>query len=67
MHNYHQSTNSFPPGRSQWPPPKPLTPGYANWTEWSPQAMMLPYMEQTPIYNAINFNFCSGYTATVRK
>ena len=23
---------------------------------------MLPYMEQTPIYNAINFNFCSGYS-----
>ena len=22
---------------------------------------MLPYIEQGPIYNAINFNFCSGY------
>ena len=23
--------------------------------------MMLPYMEQGPVYNAINFSFCSGY------
>ena len=22
--------------------------------------MMLPYMEQTPLYNAINFSFCGG-------
>ncbi len=24
--------------------------------------MLLPYMEQTTIYNAINFSFCSGYS-----
>jgi len=61
MHNYHQSTNAFPQGRSQSASALPYT-GYANWTEWSAQAMMLPYMEQTPIYNAINFGFCSGYS-----
>ena len=31
--------------------------GYANWGEWSAQAMLLPYMEQSPVYNAINFSY----------
>jgi len=35
--------------------------GYANWTEWSAHSLMLPYMEQNAIYNAINFSFCGGY------
>ena len=60
MHNYHQSIGTFPPGQvAVGRRTSPYT-GYAGWTEWSAQAMMLPYMEQSPIYNAINFNFCSG-------
>jgi prepilin-type N-terminal cleavage/methylation domain-containing protein/prepilin-type processing-associated H-X9-DG protein len=61
MHNYHQSVGSFPPGKAQSASAMPYT-GYAGWTDWSAQAMMLPYMEQNPIYNAINFNFCGGYS-----
>jgi prepilin-type N-terminal cleavage/methylation domain-containing protein/prepilin-type processing-associated H-X9-DG protein len=55
MHNYHQTADKFPMGMSQSAASVPYT-AYANWGEWSAQSMMLPYMEQTPIYNAINFN-----------
>jgi prepilin-type N-terminal cleavage/methylation domain-containing protein/prepilin-type processing-associated H-X9-DG protein len=54
MHNYHSTNDKFPQGMSQ----SSSTLGavaYAGWGEWSAQAMMLPYMEQTPIYNSINF------------
>jgi prepilin-type N-terminal cleavage/methylation domain-containing protein/prepilin-type processing-associated H-X9-DG protein len=60
LHNYHQTADKFPPGHSQ----SFSGPGSFNagWTEWSAQAMMLPYMEQTPVYNSINFDFCGGYS-----
>jgi prepilin-type N-terminal cleavage/methylation domain-containing protein len=44
MHNYHSSVNSLPWGDGPW------------WIEWSAHTLLLPYMEQTPIYNAINFS-----------
>jgi len=48
LHNYHQSIGSFPMGVS-------FT--YGNyWGQWSAQALMLPYMEQSSIYSACNFN-----------
>jgi prepilin-type N-terminal cleavage/methylation domain-containing protein/prepilin-type processing-associated H-X9-DG protein len=57
LHNYHQGTNSFPAGNDTAPN---LYPGYqyplSTWTSWSAQAMLLPYMEQGPIYNAANFS-----------
>jgi prepilin-type N-terminal cleavage/methylation domain-containing protein/prepilin-type processing-associated H-X9-DG protein len=58
MHNYHTSNDIFPPGstmqlydnlnngQDMWP-----------WNDWSIHAVMLGYMEQIPIYNAINFNY----------
>jgi prepilin-type N-terminal cleavage/methylation domain-containing protein/prepilin-type processing-associated H-X9-DG protein len=61
LHNYHQTNNTFPAGHSQsWN----QFPGgsYAGWTEWSAHAMLLPYMEQAPIYQSINFYFCGGYS-----
>src|SRR6202012_5630718 len=33
----------------------------SSWTAWSPQAMLLPYIEQTPLYNAANFNWNCCY------
>jgi prepilin-type N-terminal cleavage/methylation domain-containing protein/prepilin-type processing-associated H-X9-DG protein len=51
MHNYHSTVNSLPWGDGPW------------WIEWSAHTLLLPYMEQTPIYNAINFDngfFLSG-------
>jgi prepilin-type N-terminal cleavage/methylation domain-containing protein/prepilin-type processing-associated H-X9-DG protein len=32
-----------------------------DWGTWSGQAMMLPYLEQSPIYNAVNFNWSCWY------
>jgi prepilin-type N-terminal cleavage/methylation domain-containing protein/prepilin-type processing-associated H-X9-DG protein len=60
LHNYHQAIGTFPPGHGQSTAYNAF-PAYANWCEWSAQAMLLPYMEQTPMYNAINFSFCGGY------
>jgi prepilin-type N-terminal cleavage/methylation domain-containing protein/prepilin-type processing-associated H-X9-DG protein len=43
VHNYHQSVNSLPWGDGPW------------WIEWSAHTLLLPYLEQGPIYNALNF------------
>ncbi len=55
LHNYHSTHNSFPMGASL---------GYydfswnrTNWNDWSAHAMLLGYLEQQPLYNAINFNW----------
>jgi prepilin-type N-terminal cleavage/methylation domain-containing protein/prepilin-type processing-associated H-X9-DG protein len=60
MHNYHQTANKFPQGKSMSTAYIPYK-GYAGWTEWSAQAQMLPYIEGGTIYNAINFSFAGGY------
>jgi len=59
LHNYHQTMDVFPLGQGA---------GTTNssgssccWSQWSAHAMMLPYMEQNAIYNAINFNLVAGY------
>jgi len=59
LHNYHSSLDSFPLGAAM--NPAELSHRHAGWTEWSAHAMLLPYMEQAPIYNSINFNFAGGY------
>ncbi|MFO0888937.1 MAG: DUF1559 domain-containing protein [Isosphaeraceae bacterium] len=43
LHNYHQAVGSLPWGDGPW------------WIEWSAHTLLLPYIEQGPIYNAINF------------
>ena len=60
MHNYQSSNGSFPQGMSSSAVNPGYAGGYAGWTEWSAQAELLGYMEQTPIYNSINFSFCGG-------
>jgi len=58
MHNYHSATGVFPMGGSRSNRVYQATPTtYDDWTTWSAHALMLPYLEQTPLYNAINFNF----------
>jgi prepilin-type N-terminal cleavage/methylation domain-containing protein/prepilin-type processing-associated H-X9-DG protein len=61
LHNYHQTNNVFPSGKSQAAHQPNYAGGYAGWTEWSAHAMLLPYMEQAPMYQSINFYFCGGY------
>lgn len=45
MHNYHDVNGALP--WSQGP--------YGPWTDWSAPIAFLPYMEQAPLYNSINF------------
>jgi prepilin-type N-terminal cleavage/methylation domain-containing protein/prepilin-type processing-associated H-X9-DG protein len=54
LHNYHSATNSFPlgVGLTYWP--GNTTPPW--WGQWSAQAMMLPYLDQQPLFNACNFS-----------
>ena len=62
LHNYHQAIDRFPQGQSESSPGAKYAGGYAGWTEWSAQAEMLGYMEQSSVYNAINFYYCGGYS-----
>ncbi len=59
LHNYHTSVNSFPPGGTVAPLYKGIAQGGYNvgWGTWSAQALMLGYLEQTPLYNSCNFNW----------
>ena len=57
IHNYHSSNDVFPMGASLCVYNygggfSPCT----TWNNWSAHAMMLNYLEQAPLYNAINFN-----------
>jgi prepilin-type N-terminal cleavage/methylation domain-containing protein/prepilin-type processing-associated H-X9-DG protein len=61
LHNYHQVLNSFPMGRSMGLATSGGSPYYPGWSDWSAQAMLLPYLEQTPIFNAINFYWVGGF------
>ena len=44
LHNYHDVTQKLPWGAGPW-----------GWNDWSMHVMILPYMEQTSLFNAINF------------
>ena len=58
IHNYHSAHNVFPLSNSvAYSDPGVQT----DWGTWSGHAMMLPYMEQTQIYNAMNFSVTSWY------
>ena len=61
IHNYHAANNCFPPGGTNASGINGQV--QAGWGCWSAHAMMLPYMEQTTIYNALNFNIvCESAT-----
>ncbi len=52
VHNYHGVLNSLPPGQLEG----------NDWMDFSAHTMLLPYLEQAPLYNGINFAdvFASG-------
>ena len=52
LHNYNDSYGSFPIGRSVFLQPYTATTPYP----YSPFAMLLPFIEQSPMYASINFN-----------
>ena len=55
LHNYHSTSDTFPCGISVNPQSSAMD--YANWNSWSAQGQMMGYLEQTAIYNSINFSF----------
>jgi prepilin-type N-terminal cleavage/methylation domain-containing protein/prepilin-type processing-associated H-X9-DG protein len=61
LHAYHSASGSFPPGAAL--NGVAAVPGlYATWEpNMSAQAMLLPYIEQAPVYNALNFNIGAEY------
>ena len=57
-HNYASSTGAFPLGISNNPQGSPGAPAYGStWSSFGAQALMLPYLEQNPIYLAANFSW----------
>jgi prepilin-type N-terminal cleavage/methylation domain-containing protein/prepilin-type processing-associated H-X9-DG protein len=64
LHNYLTTNEMFPMGstlqlydnlstaNTQFPGEDAWT-----WNDWSVHAVLLPYMEQNPLYNGINFNY----------
>jgi prepilin-type processing-associated H-X9-DG protein len=55
LHNYHEAFGSFPIGSSANVQILPAT--YSGPHGLSAQAQMLGFLDQTPLYNSINFNF----------
>jgi prepilin-type N-terminal cleavage/methylation domain-containing protein/prepilin-type processing-associated H-X9-DG protein len=52
IHNYVESRGVLPIGQG----PEPT----GTWNGWSAQAMLLTYMEQSPVFNCINFDIPDG-------
>ncbi len=57
LHNYHSTHNIFPLGSSRNPYDFANSYDTPSWSSWSAQALMLPFLEQKPLYDAINFSF----------
>jgi prepilin-type N-terminal cleavage/methylation domain-containing protein/prepilin-type processing-associated H-X9-DG protein len=56
LHNYHTSNDCFAMGAS-FQTQGPTVNDYSMWGSFSAQASLLGYMEQTAVYNAINFSW----------
>jgi prepilin-type N-terminal cleavage/methylation domain-containing protein len=60
LHNYHSTFDTFPMGVSAsnntWNSSNGCS-AQVTWNGWSVHALMLPYLEAVPIYNAINFSY----------
>ena len=56
LHNYITATNAAPPGIVNTRYIYNGANQISTWTAWSAPALLLPYVEQLPLYNAANFN-----------
>jgi len=63
-HNYHSAVGSFPMANATAYHDIGAT-DLTDWGTWSAQAFLLPYLEQKPVYDAMNFNWTCwwGYGA----
>jgi prepilin-type N-terminal cleavage/methylation domain-containing protein/prepilin-type processing-associated H-X9-DG protein len=57
LHNYVSTHESFPLGGTPNHPGPTDNTWIAQWGAWSAQTLLMPYMEQAPIYQAINFSY----------
>jgi prepilin-type N-terminal cleavage/methylation domain-containing protein/prepilin-type processing-associated H-X9-DG protein len=63
LHNYQTAAGGFPLGHTK----VQVYSGndYSTWVGWSAHALMLPYLEQSTIYNSCNFSHTGfGFTFT---
>jgi len=58
LHNYHDIYGSFPPGFIRWSPSDPLEAwrGANNHEGWGWGALLLPQLDQAPLFNQLNIN-----------
>src|SRR5262245_18858252 len=49
LHGYHDAMATFPPGGWEWRPPGNRVRRQLAWS-----ALILPYLEQKPLYDALN-------------
>jgi len=56
LHNYHTANDVFAMGCSLQNAPSGNIGDMGMWNSFSAHAMLLGFLEQTPIYNALNFN-----------
>jgi prepilin-type N-terminal cleavage/methylation domain-containing protein len=66
LHNYLSSVDAVPHVYPLWfwTSPTSQSGGSDGWGAWSPQSLLFPYIEQSAVYNAINFrlsNRTSGF------
>ncbi len=63
LHNYHSASGSFPMGTAAATAGGNYGMGTQTWGSFSCFALMLPYLEQQPIYSACNFNWTVSWGA----
>jgi prepilin-type N-terminal cleavage/methylation domain-containing protein/prepilin-type processing-associated H-X9-DG protein len=58
LHNYHEAFSLFPTAHVRTPSaiPRPSPTDTTSWRGWSVHAMLLPYMDQGPLYEQIDFD-----------
>jgi prepilin-type N-terminal cleavage/methylation domain-containing protein/prepilin-type processing-associated H-X9-DG protein len=56
LQNFHEANNQFPPGYMDGQTNPNYTPDLDLGAGWGWAAISLPFVEQQPLYNAINFN-----------
>jgi prepilin-type N-terminal cleavage/methylation domain-containing protein/prepilin-type processing-associated H-X9-DG protein len=62
MHNYHQAVGTFPMGNTIAAYSYSSAPqGTTTWGTFSAHALLLPYLEQQPLYNSCNFSWNVWY------
>jgi prepilin-type N-terminal cleavage/methylation domain-containing protein/prepilin-type processing-associated H-X9-DG protein len=61
LHNYHSTHGSFPMGGSRQMCDLAKDPPSYEWNNWSAQTLLLPYLEQMPLYSATNFDWAPLY------